>query len=51
MGREPAVAQHSEAVAQAEDLVEAVRDVEDDLALRAQAIDQREEDLAFAGRE
>ena len=51
MGRHLAVAQHGRPVAKAEHLVEAMRHVEDDLALRPQGVDQAEQHLALVGRQ
>lgn len=48
MGCKPAVSQHSQAVAQTEDLVQPMRDIEDDRTIRPQSVDQGEEDFAFS---
>ncbi len=51
MRGELAVAQHRQAVAKPEHLVQPMRYVDDDLALAAKAIDEREQDFAFTRRQ
>jgi hypothetical protein len=47
VGGKPAVAQHGAAIAKAEDLIEAVRDVDDHLAGGAQLADDPEQNFAL----
>lgn len=48
MGRKPPVPENGQTVAQAENLVEAMRNVQNDGTVRPQPVDQREQDLAFS---
>ncbi|EAU65598.1 conserved hypothetical protein [Stigmatella aurantiaca DW4/3-1] len=51
LGHQPAITQHDAAIAQAEDLIQPVGDIQDDLAGRAQPFHQPEEHLALMGGE